>query len=55
MRKPVNNVLEAIGDTPIVRLNRMAKGLKPEIYVKLEFANPGGSIKDRIAPFIVEE
>lgn len=55
MRKPVKNVLEAIGDTPIVRLNRMAEGLKTEIYVKLEFTNPGGSIKDRIAPFIINE
>jgi cystathionine beta-synthase len=53
-RKPYNNVMEAIGDTPIVRLNKMAKGLKCEVFVKLEFANPGGSIKDRIAPFIVE-
>ena len=42
MRKPVQNILDAIGDTPIVRLNKMAQGLKTEIYVKLEFANPGG-------------
>lgn len=56
MRKKLcENVLEAIGNTPIVRLNRVVKGLKPEIYVKLEAANPGGSIKDRIAPFIIED
>ncbi|MGE3262392.1 MAG: PLP-dependent cysteine synthase family protein [Bacteriovoracia bacterium] len=54
MRKICNNVLEAIGDTPIVRLNNITKGLKTEIFAKLEFTNPGGSIKDRIAPFIIE-
>ncbi len=53
-RKIANNVLEAIGNTPIIRLNKMSKGLKPEIFVKLEASNPGGSIKDRIAPFIIE-
>lgn len=56
MRKHVcNNVLEAIGWTPIVRLNRLAAGLKTEVFVKLEAMNPGGSIKDRIAPFIIED
>lgn len=55
MRKISNNVLEAIGNTPIVRLNRITKGLKVEVFAKLEFTNPGGSIKDRIAPFIIEE
>lgn len=48
-----SNVIEAIGHTPIVRLNSVTKGLRCEIYAKLEFTNPGGSIKDRIAPFIV--
>ena len=56
MRKKIcENILEAIGNTPIVRLNRLSKGLKTEIFVKLEAANPGGSIKDRIAPYIVAE
>ena len=55
MRKVYNNVLEAIGDTPIVRLNRLSAGLKVEVFAKLEFTNPGGSIKDRIAPFIIDE
>ena len=50
-----NNVIDAIGNTPIVRLNSVTKGLRAEIFVKLEFANPGGSIKDRIAPFIVDQ
>lgn len=48
-------MVEAIGDTPIVRINRLSKGLKTEILVKLEAANPGGSIKDRIAPFIIAD
>lgn len=56
MRKKLcNNVLEAIGNTPAIRLNRVTEGLKTEIYVKFEAANPGGSIKDRIGPFIVED
>ena len=55
MKRVYNNVIEAIGNTPIVRLNRLTQGLKTEVFVKLEFANPGGSIKDRIAPFIVDE
>lgn len=54
-KKLANNVLEAIGNTPVVKLNKLTQGLAAEIYVKLEFANPGGSIKDRIAPFIVAE
>ena len=43
-----NNILEQIGDTPLIRLNNINKGLKPQIFAKLESANPGGSVKDRI-------
>jgi cystathionine beta-synthase len=43
------SVLEAIGDTPLVRLRQVTRGLQPAIYAKLEFTNPGGSIKDRAA------
>ena len=43
-----HNILEAIGHTPLVQLNRITKDLKPQIYVKAEFMNPGGSVKDRI-------
>ncbi|MGZ3651839.1 MAG: PLP-dependent cysteine synthase family protein [Bdellovibrionota bacterium] len=50
-----DNVIDAIGNTPIVRLNSVTKGLTAEVFVKLEFANPGGSIKDRIAPFIIDQ
>src|SRR5439155_1206026 len=49
------NILEAVGHTPLVRLNRINKGLKPQIYVKAEFTNPGGSVKDRIGISMIDE
>ncbi len=49
------NVLQVIGNTPIVRLNRVAPHTGPEFYVKLEFMNPGGSIKDRIGWWMIED
>jgi cystathionine beta-synthase len=49
------NILETMGNTPLVRLNRMAEGLKPKIYVKCEFFNPGGSVKDRIGVTMIED
>ncbi len=42
------NILEAIGRTPLVRLNRVSQGLECNLYAKCEFLNPGGSVKDRI-------
>src|SRR5208282_1684860 len=39
-----NNILEAVGSTPLIRLNRIAKDLKPQIWVKAEMLNPGGTI-----------
>ena len=50
-----NNILEAIGRTPLVRLNRIAQGLKPEIYVKADYINPGGSVKDRIGVTMIDD
>lgn len=44
-----DTVLEAIGDTPLVRIHRIATGLTAALYAKVEFVNPGGSVKDRIA------
>ncbi|MNW32701.1 Cysteine synthase [compost metagenome] len=55
MPKVVNNVTELIGETPLVRLNRIVPEDSAEIYVKLEFQNPGASVKDRIAISMVEE
>jgi cysteine synthase len=48
------SILDTIGHTPMVKLNRLAKSLKPTILAKLEFMNPGGSIKDRIALSMIE-
>lgn len=55
MAKVVNNVTELIGETPLVRLNRIVPEDSAEIYLKLEYQNPGSSVKDRIAVSIVEE
>ncbi len=54
MFKICENVLEAVGETPLIRLQRVAAGLAPAIYAKIEFVNPGGSVKDRIAQAMVE-
>src|SRR3972149_1417077 len=54
MRK-VENILKLVGQTPLVRLNRMTAGLEAEVWVKLEFYNPTGSVKDRIACYMIEE
>jgi len=48
MNEICNNVLETIGKTPLIRLNRLTAGLKCTVLAKLESRNPGGSIKDRI-------
>ncbi len=50
-----NSILEAIGNTPLVRLNKVTKGLKPTILAKLENLNPGGSVKDRIGIAMIEQ
>src|ERR1700751_4042311 len=49
------NITEAIGGTPIVRLNKVAAHVKSTIYVKCEFLNPGGSMKDRVAMNIIRD
>ena len=48
------NVLSLIGNTPLVKLNRVNAGLKPLILAKLEYLNPGGSVKDRIGPAMID-
>ncbi len=50
-----DNILQAIGKTPIVKLNRIGADLPCELYVKCEFMNPGGSVKDRIGYYMVEQ
>jgi len=48
-------ILDTIGNTPIVRLKKVVEGLKPLILAKIEYFNPGGSIKDRMGIYILEE
>ena len=43
-----NNILALVGHTPLVKLNKLTKGLKPLVLAKMESHNPGGSVKDRI-------
>jgi cystathionine beta-synthase len=54
MGRAFNNVLETIGRTPLIRLNRVAKPVKSTVYVKVEAFNPGGSVKDRIGLAMIE-
>ncbi|MBO8128973.1 MAG: cysteine synthase family protein [Peptococcaceae bacterium] len=54
-RKICSSVLEAIGNTPMVNLSRLAAGLEGQIFAKLEYLNPGFSKKDRIALQIIKE
>ncbi|HAT1400661.1 TPA: cysteine synthase A, partial [Corynebacterium striatum] len=49
-----NNILETIGNTPLVRLNRLTEGLDAEILVKVESFNPANSVKDRIGKAIID-
>lgn len=50
-----NNILEAIGRTPLVRINSVSEGLECTVWAKCEFLNPGGSVKDRIGYNMVLE
>jgi Cysteine synthase len=49
------SVLDAVGGTPLIRLNRLTAGLTAEVWVKVEFTNPGGTVKDRAALSMVRE
>ncbi|MBN9285439.1 MULTISPECIES: cysteine synthase family protein [unclassified Flavobacterium] len=53
--KAYNNVLELIGNTPLIKLNKITEGLEGNFYAKVEAFNPGHSTKDRIAVYIIEE
>lgn len=50
-----NSIIDTIGNTPLVRLNKLNKGIKGEILVKVEYFNPGNSMKDRMAIKMVED
>jgi cystathionine beta-synthase len=49
-----NSILETIGHTPLVRLNKIAQGVQPLMLAKVEYFNPGGSVKDRIGLGLIE-
>ena len=55
MEKRYKNILELVGNTPLVRLNGIVKNIRPRVYAKLESYNPGDSTKDRIATYIIEK
>lgn len=55
MKETYNSILELVGHTPIVRLNKIGAKTGHNFFVKLEYLNPGGSVKDRIALAIIEE
>lgn len=55
MAQVANNILELIGNTPIVKLNRIVGKSDADIFLKLEYFNPGGSVKDRIAYSMIVE
>ena len=52
--KPYDSVIETIGWTPLIRLNRVHNGARTPLYAKAEFFNPGGSVKDRIGLAMIE-
>jgi cystathionine beta-synthase len=52
--EPYDNILQTIGWTPLIRLGRVAHGIRTPIYAKAEFFNPGGSVKDRIGLAMIE-
>src|SRR5689334_18420030 len=54
-KKVFNDILEAIGDTPLVRINRITKDVNGTVYAKIETTNPGNSIKDRMAVKMIED
>ena len=54
MGRVYNNVIETIGKTPLVKLNRIAKEIEPTIYAKVEAFNPGASVKDRICMAMID-
>ena len=55
MRRVYENITECVGDTPLVRLGALAEGVEGNVYAKIEYMNPGCSVKDRIALQIIED
>jgi cystathionine beta-synthase len=55
MKGALPSILGAIGHTPIIKLNRLAADLPASIYVKCEYLNPAGSMKDRVVVHLIDE
>jgi cystathionine beta-synthase len=61
LEKPVRtmeyleDIFGAVGNTPLVRLKQVAKGVRPKVLAKVEYLNPGGSVKDRMAIYMIED
>ena len=53
--KTTRKILDTIGNTPLVRLVHVTKGVRPVLWAKLEYFNPTGSVKDRMALYMVED
>ena len=53
--KVVNSITELFGNTPLVKLNKLGKGIKASVYAKMESMNPGASVKDRIGISMIED
>ena len=53
-RTPYDSVLDTVGWTPLIRLNRVTRGIRTPVFAKAEVFNPGGSVKDRIGVPIIE-
>ena len=54
MSKVYDSILDTIGNTPIVKLNNVVPASAADVYVKLEFFNPAGSVKDRVALAMIQ-
>ena len=55
MRPIYNNILETIGNTPMIKLNKVAEDFPCPVYAKVEYFNPGHSVKDRMALQMIED
>ncbi|MFM9130720.1 MAG: pyridoxal-phosphate dependent enzyme, partial [Actinomycetes bacterium] len=53
--KVYDNITQVVGNTPLVKLNRITDGAKADVYAKLEFYNPTASVKDRIGIAMIDD